>query len=497
MHYFTSHTASNNQIVFYLSSIFFVALNLFTIEWFPLPWIDEISLHDSSINFALDGEWRTTAFFGDRNNEVYSTYPPLYQFLLVPWVWLFGVSPLACRSLNIVLVFLICVITYRFLRRSNVIRDYTSLVIFLLLFWCAGIFSWIYRNGRPDILNMLCAVCFLTCYYEKRSRWLLVLFSFLTVISGIQACPYLMGMLVCLYVFHPEKKGVKTALSMFIAGTAAGLIFLTVCFYLQGHLLQFYYRSFILFSESVKSIISFFSSHIEHLPADIKEALLKPVLSTPTSFFEKMMAAYLVNTDRLMLCSANGTVYLWLLFKRKIVYRSTESKLIFITLLIPAVMTVAGRFAVYYSWMCYIPSVLYSVYVVGKHKRHLFVSFVYGLATLAVVSSGLPRTLITADKKAYKRVETFVLQQNFSNGDKIVSPFVAYYVIRNITRECYFTGVYPLSLVPADTKYILTARDDYGNENMEAFIEQCKSAGKKVSVIDRLKSPDMTLYLVE
>jgi hypothetical protein len=59
-----------------------------------------------------------------------------------------------------------------------------------------------------------------------------------------------------------------------------------------------------------------------------------------------------------MLCPANGTVYLWLLFKRKIVYRSTESKLIFITLLIPAVMTVAGRSAVYYSWMCYIPSVL-------------------------------------------------------------------------------------------------------------------------------------------
>jgi hypothetical protein len=51
--------------------------------------------------------------------------------------------------------------------------------------------------------------------------------------------------------------------------------------------------------------------------------------------------------------------------------------------------------------------------------------------------------------------------------------------------------------VPEDTKYILTAKDDFGNENMAMYIEQCKSKGKTVCPVDSLDSPQMTLYLVE
>jgi hypothetical protein len=309
-----------------------------------------------------------------------------------------------------------------------------------------------------------------------------------------------MGILVCLYFFQPEKKGIKTAIYMFIAGTAAGLIFLNIYFGLQGHLLQFYYRSFILFSDSMKRMILFFYPYIENIfPIDtsIKNALLKPDSSLSTPFLEKIMEAYLLNKEYLILCAANGIIYLWLLFKRKIVYKSTESKLIFITLIIPLIMAMAGHFAGYYTWMCYIPSVLYLIYVAGKHNKHLWIPAVCGLATFVTVSFGLPKTLLTADKQAYKNVESFVLKQNFSDKDKIISPFTSYYVIRNITKNCYFTGVYPLSLVPEDTKYILTAEDDYGSENMDAYINLCKSAGKKVSVIDSFDSPQMILYIIE
>jgi hypothetical protein len=318
--------------------------------------------------------------------------------------------------------------------------------------------------------------------------------------SGIQSCPYLMGILVCVYFFQSEKKGIKTAMYMFIAGTLAGLIFLNIYFYLQGHLLAFYYRSFILVSSTMKEVMSFITPYLKHIVSidgSIENALLKPDISISTSFFEKIIDAYLVNKEYLILCLANGIVYLWLLFKQKIVYKSTESKLLIITLVIPLIMAVAGRFAVYYTWMCYIPSVLYLIYVIGRHNKQKWILLVYGLATFAIVSSGFPSTLMTVDQKAYKNMESFVLKQNFSNKDKIISPFISYYVVRNITKDCYFTGVYPLSLVPEDTKYILTAKDDYGSENMDVYIKQCESAGKKVSVIDKLNSPEMTLYIVE
>jgi 4-amino-4-deoxy-L-arabinose transferase-like glycosyltransferase len=500
MHYFTSRTVLNNQIIFYSVCIFFILLNFFTIDWFPLPWCDEVIFHDGSVNFALTGEWRTTAWGADKDNEIYISYPPLYQFLLIPWIYLFGLSPLACRSLNVVLGFLICVIIYRFLRKSNIIKDYWSLAIFLLLFWCAATFSWIYRNGRPDTLNMLCVISFFTCYFEKRNKWLLVLFACLTAFSGIQGCPYLLGILACLYFFQPEKKRIKTALYMAVAGIAAGLILLSLCFFLQGHLLQFYYRCFILSSSTVRNAMLFITPYLQQIiPIDevYITALLKPDTAVPTSFFEKIMTAYTINKEYLMLCLANGIVYVWLLFKRTIVFKSTESKFISITLIIPLIMTFAGRFAGYYTWMCYFPAVLCLIYIIGKHSRQTWIYAVYGLATLAVVSSGLPKTLITADKNAYKSVESFVLKQNFTNRDKIASSLPAYYIIRGITEECYFTGLYTLSLVPEDTKYVLTAKGDYGNEHTEAYLDLCKSAGKKVSAVDSLDSPQMTLYLVE
>ena len=66
----------SNLLIVIGFSLFFVILNLVTLEWTPLPWIDEISYSDYSVNFVLDGEWRTTAWFGDKNNEAYSVYPP-------------------------------------------------------------------------------------------------------------------------------------------------------------------------------------------------------------------------------------------------------------------------------------------------------------------------------------------------------------------------------------------------------------------------------------
>jgi 4-amino-4-deoxy-L-arabinose transferase-like glycosyltransferase len=474
-------------------------VNLFTVEWSPFPWVDDVSLTDCPVNFVLGGEWRTTACYGDRFNEVYMVYPPLYQFLLVPFIWLFGASVIACRSLNLFLVFFICLITYRLLQKEGVLKNYYSIILFLLLFWCAATFSWIYRNGRPDILNMACTIGFLISFYKKKNNWLLALFSFLIILSGIQACPYIMGILICIYFLFSNKKRVKTAIFMFMVGTLVGLTFLSIYFYLQGHLLSFYYRSFI-FSSSGTNVISFLLPYIDGIipkGMGIKEALLKPQLSVSTPFFEKIWEAYTINKEYLILCIVNSMLYLWFMFKRKIIFKSPETKLLLITIIIPLIMAIAGRFPGYYTWMCYIPSVLYLIYIIGKHNTQVSISLICGLTTIVIASLGLPKTLINTDKDAYNNIKSFIQKQNFSAKDKIVSPFLAYYEIRNITKMCYFTGVYPLVRVPDDTKYILKADNDYGSENMDIYIKQCESKGKMVHPIDTLDSPRMILYLVE
>jgi 4-amino-4-deoxy-L-arabinose transferase-like glycosyltransferase len=496
--YLTNLYADKNQIIFFMICLFAIVLNIYTLEWYPLPWVDDISLVDSPVNFVLDGEWRTTAVFGDKDGDVYSLYPPLYQFILIPFIWLFGASPISCKSLNVLLVFGFCLIAYRLFRKTQVIKNYYPVIFFLLLVWCADTFSWIYRNGRPDILNMACVAGFLISYYKGKNNWRLILFSFLIITSGIQACPYILGILICIYFLHSDKRKAKKGIYLFIIGSLSGLLFISIYFYLQGHLLSFYYRTFFS-SSSAKSLVSLLLPYIEIiLPMDmsIKEALSKQTAES-TSFFKNLIEAYTINKEYIVLCVVNGLMCLGLTIKKKIIFKSTEAKLLLVSIAIPAMMSIAGRFAIYYTWMCYLPAVLCSAYIVGKHSKSIDIPIVYGFATLFIVSFGLPNTLITSDRNVYHRIETFVQKQNFSDKDKIISPFMSYYAIRNITKTCYFTGTYPLSLVPEDTKYILTAKDDYGNENMDIYLKYCKSVGKKISAIDSLNFPQMMLYIVE
>jgi 4-amino-4-deoxy-L-arabinose transferase-like glycosyltransferase len=486
-----------------LINVAFLALNILTLEWHPLPWVDEVAYSDYSINFVLDGEWRTSAWGGDKNNQVYSVYPPLYQFILTPWVKLFGISLLSCRSLNVVLVFFSCLVFCSILRRANIIKNLYSLILFLFLFWGAGVFSWIYRNGRPDVVGMLCVIGFFVSYYyflhNKIAKWILSIFSFLIITAGIQSSLYVICILLCLLFFQSDRKSVKNAIYMFIIGLAGGLFFLSVYFYSQGFLLQFYYRTF-LFSSSLKDFVSFLISHIEHwispINTDIKEALLKTSHSPAPPFLERICDAYLANKEYLVLCAANGLLSAYLLLSKRISSFSIEIKLLIISLVVPIFMTFAGRFVSYYTWMSYLPAVICLVYIAGKHSKLKCISIGCSLVAIAIVCSGLFYTLTKANKRAYKNVEAFIAKQNFTNQDKIISPFISYYFVRNITKECYFVGVYPLSLVPEDTKYILNAEEDYGAKNVDIYIEQCKSNNKKVLTLDSLDTPHIILYFV-
>lgn len=491
----------SNLLIVIGISLFFVMLNLVTLEWTPLPWIDEISYSDYSVNFVLDSEWRTTAWFGDKNNEAYSVYPPLYQFVLVPWIWLFGVSPLACRSLNVILAFISCLVIYRVMKKANLINSKLILICFLLLFWGADLFSWMYRNGRVDILNMLCTTCFFSCFYNyllgSSSKWWLVFWSFLVFISGIQACPFIAGVLIILLLFD-RKIRAKTikALFLFLGGSFFGLFGLSLLFGLQGHLLSFYYRTF-FFSSSLKKIaVTLLPYFADVLNIKVAEITSKLVVSESDPFSHKLLEAYMANVEYLIVSAINILAFSYIIYKKRLKLKSQEGILGLIVFLIPLIMGLAGRFSPYYTWMCYIPAILYMVYLCARFSNKLLL-FIYTGMTCLIVTLGLPKVLCTADKDSYSNVESFIRKQNFSSNDKIISPFISYYPIRNITKHCYFTGIYPLALVPKDTRFILKAMDDFGYQNMDIYIQQCQKEGKKVTLVDQLESPRMELFVVE
>jgi hypothetical protein len=133
------------------------------------------------------------------------------------------------------------------------------------------------------------------------------------------------------------------------------------------------------------------------IPIDmsIKEALTRH--SESTSFFKNLIDAYTVNKEYIVLCVVNSLMCLGLIIKKKTVFKSIETKLLLISLIIPAIMALAGRFAGYYTWMCYLPSVLCSVCILEKHSKSIRILTIYEFTTLLIVSLGLPKTLINSD----------------------------------------------------------------------------------------------------
>ena len=71
------------------------------------PWIDEVMMLDTSYNMAVHGAWETTAWYRVVGQYPFSTYPPLYQMAATAWIWLFGGSLVAVRSLNLIITFVL------------------------------------------------------------------------------------------------------------------------------------------------------------------------------------------------------------------------------------------------------------------------------------------------------------------------------------------------------------------------------------------------------
>jgi hypothetical protein len=147
--------------------------------------------------------------------------------------------------------------------------------------------------------------------------------------------------------------------------------------------------------------------------------------------------------------------------------------------------------------MGYIPAVLFAVYITAKYGKQKIVTAVYVIATLYIVFTGLPKTLIQADRDAYSNVKYFVKRQHFDAGSKVVAPFMSYYKVRNSTPYCYFAGLYPISLIPEDTEYVMWAENDYGDWNIVNYLELCKQNGKEVTAIDSIPAPKIVLYSIK
>lgn len=132
-----------------------LALDLLTLNWFPVPWNDEVMFADPAATLLLQGHWASAAWYG-RGDLIYWTgNSPAYSFLLVPWLWVWGVNAPGVRSLNCLLIAAAMIFTWFAVKRLKLISSPAlRLAALAALSLCYPV-SFCVRTGRSDVVGML------------------------------------------------------------------------------------------------------------------------------------------------------------------------------------------------------------------------------------------------------------------------------------------------------------------------------------------------------
>lgn len=494
-------TYYNKQAFLIVLSLLFMLVNLITIYWDNIPWLDEVMITDTAVNFHLDGAWRTTAWYAGGEQSPFSTYPPLYQFLLVLWMKVFGFSQFACKSLNIFLTFILSILFIQFFTKKFKQEHNLTGIVFLCLFWLGGVFSTIYRFGRVDVLNILTAFLFLKFAFEfivnQRGKTAVLLSSFFVLLSGIQACIFVVLVLFWSYMFYAEhrKNTIKASL-YFVYGSILAMIFLLAFFYFNGHFFAFLV-SLVSYSSTLKGLA------VALLPIlgpifnlDVQEIQLKVASDgSAPSFFESLLGNYRVNLDFLFVMAISLVLVIFKSLQSERVSKTVLTILGF-ALFVPLFMSIAGRYVIYYTWMGYLPAILGLTILINSISKKQVLIPISLIVLLWITLMGFPKQLIESSRVNYEEISTFVKSQNFPDSKTVLAPFSIYYQLRQETSNCYFIGIYPIENLPAEPTFVFKDTIDYDGR-ISSFLQLKRDEGYSVTAIDSMHTLGLKLYKVE
>ena len=325
--------AGGGGVGFLLSVVFFAA-TLAALELTSFPWCDEVMLTDTAVNCVFHGRWFS--------HLCMYAYNPLHVNVLTAWIWLFGASHFSVCALGVVCSFLLCVVLQRALIRAKILNSLSMNVLYQVLFWfCSWTFSGILTNGRVDML-----VAFFTTLLvsemilgddSSRSKYRLFAYSFLMMLAAVYPVPVVAFLGVLLLAL---AKGREQRVAVFKKGCviAVGvmLAFALSCGYygVHHHLIRF--------------VHSYFSYN-----GTLSGASL--------GFVERVVRGYRYDVIAVVL---QGLAIVFCLCASRCA-RPNWAFLVFVSI-VPVLAVVGGRYANYYSWMFYLPSVVCFLYAVSR-----------------------------------------------------------------------------------------------------------------------------------
>jgi hypothetical protein len=322
---------------------------------------------------------------------------------------------------------------------------------------------------------------------KGHSKYWILVSSILVLLSGLQACPFIITFLTYLYFIKKEHRH-KTKIAFFftLSGFVIATCILGAHFIYHNHPKSFFWQ----FSHS-----STISNILYKIP--FLSEYISPIKDAPDSkqaFFDGFLNSYIQNKNYIILLIINIFTISFLFVKNRLSKDLLEVYFAGFSLLIPAIMFLFSHCPTPYTWMFYFPSVFCCIICIEKYKSKLLYC-VYGALTIVfTMIFGLPRSLANSEQETYKKITEFVEKQHFEKDVVILSCYNAYYQIRKITRNSYYS-VYPIEHIPSNISYILVDEtDSWGNvdSQMNSIIKK----GNKIMPVDSLTTPKIVLYKI-
>ena len=398
----------------------FLAVNLVTSDRSPVVWTDEVMFADPAVNATLGRGFTTTAWLQPRAT-FFAGNAPLHSLVLVPWLEAFGVSPLAVRSLNYVLMLGAVGVLVWGARRLDLVRSTKASLILATLVLCGDGVTYSYRSGRYDCLGMFwVALMFAaqTMNQPGRRALAIALLSTLVPWTGFQLIPYV-GLLGLLLVGLKGRSAIPDLVAAAVGGIV-GLALLAALFSVNGVLQEFRHALFYI--------------------RGAQRTLFGRI-------FDSLHAPFNESSSIILLAALGLATFT----SRRTKLRSVGIVGILIGIIVPFALGFSGKYVRYYAWMAYVPMALAIVAMIERTDPRLIATkIVYGLVLLACLV-GFPArmavTLLEWDLRDPEPVNRLVLE-TLRPGDWVYTEFEAYYPAKAIAEQLFLPPYLGIISVP-------------------------------------------------
>ena len=434
-------------VIVILILVGFILVNIFTSLNIQNVWLDEVTVADPAVNLYLGNGFTSTAWQYQTKEEFWASNAPLHQILLYHWLLLFGLSPIAVRSINFVLMAIAVFFIWLAVYRLNIVTSFGSrLALIAISIFGYGI-TINYMTSRYDCIGIsLFAALFLA--YSIKQSWMrcsiMLSISILIPLAGINLLPYTV-ILVILLLIYLQRKFWQESLSIAL-GTGLGIIFLYVFYVTNG------VAKVILASAGGHSLASAVDTSVvgQFGETDLATKMIYVLVNFP-----KIMLNRLANIPIWFFQDPSFVALLVLLlgfsfYKYRTNQFKSNSILSFglaVAVVVPICMGILRDYPIYYSWMAYIPisicvtSFLAEIWSLNKLWRFLGIVFI-----VAACVPGYPTELVKEMRqpslaKAYIKLEQFV-NESINPEDRVYSDFEAYYVLKKMPVEYVLLPTY-------------------------------------------------------